>query len=230
MSDHVWPWVTLSDCEWLWVTMVMHGTKLRPISMQHQGSIRISTPSYYQWPCIIMVTHSHSESLRVSQGHWWSLISNYGPMTQMTDRWPKMTNLWPRWPASVQRWQTDDPDDRPVTKMSGRWPKMTNRWPRWQMTGQWPKMTNWWPRWPKVSCLSWKVCRKTWRPFLRSVKNAWFHITKLRPMSMHNQGSIRISVLSYHQCPCYTMVSHSHSRSLTVNYGHLRSLTVTHGV
>ena len=44
---------------------------------------------------------------------------------------------------------------------------------------------------PKVSCSSRKVGRKLWRLFLRSVKNARFHITKLRPMSMHHQGSIR---------------------------------------
>ena len=48
---------------------------------------------------------------------------------------------------------------------------------------------------PKVSCSSQKVGGKTWRLFLGSVKNARFYITKVQPMSVNQQGSIRKTVI-----------------------------------
>ena len=42
-------------------------------------------------------------------------------------------------------------------------------------------------------------------------------------------GLIRVSVLSYHQCPCIITVTHIHSGSLRVTHGHSCSLKVTHG-
>ena len=68
---------------------------------------------------------------------------------------------------------------------------------------------------PKVSAGVENFRRSTTRKLLKNVRG-----TKLRLMSLHHRGSIRISVLTYHQCPCITMGSNSHSRSLMVTHSH----------
>ena len=91
--SHSWS-LTINQSQ-SWSLTVTHGTKLRSMSMLHRGSIQISILVYCQWPCIIMVTHSHSESLLVirdTDGHSFSI-----------------TGRWPRWPAV-------DPDDQLMTK------------------------------------------------------------------------------------------------------------------
>ena len=67
---------------------VTHGTKLRPMSMHHRGSIQISILSYHQWPCITNFTHSYSHSLRVTQGHSRSFM-----FTQSHSWYEVMTNV-----------------------------------------------------------------------------------------------------------------------------------------
>ena len=76
------PWVTVSNLRhqftWLdFVLIVTHGKNIRPMSMHHRVSIRISILSYHQWPGITNFTHCYSQSLTVTHGHSWSLMDTY---------------------------------------------------------------------------------------------------------------------------------------------------------